>query len=443
LIKEEKMLKAIEKFSQEFLSVCKNKPIRIITHYDTDGITSAAILAKTFRRMDLKFSLRIVKGLDPIVLKEELAKNENETLFFSDLASGSLDYFKDLKNTIFVIDHHEINKEGLNEKIKILNPHLFGEEELCAAALCYLFAKSLSEKNKELSKLALIGMVGDRHETLSKNYHQILSDCPELNIKKGLLIFSATRPIKRALEYSTSLYIPGVTGSSLGTFELLRELSIQPERTLEELNPEEMSRLITSVLLKRTGQKDSDNILGNIYILKFHNRKEDVRELSVLINACSRLGYQDIAFLFCMEYPSSYSQAQDIYIKYRREIVSALKNADALEKIKGQGFVILNAKDSIKDTIIGTITSILSSSPIYEEGTILIGMAYHENKIKVSARIVGKGRNLKELLQTSVSQIKAEVGGHNQAAGCLIDRQDENTFIETLKKNLEIEVLRV
>lgn len=435
------MLKAIEKFSQEFLLTCKNHPIRIITHYDTDGITSAAILAKTFRRMDLKFSIRIVKGLDPLILKEEMEKND--ILFFSDLASGSLDCFKELKSPVFIIDHHEIEKEKLNDKIKIINPHIFDGEEICAAGLAYLFAKSISENNKDLAKLALIGMVGDRHETLSKNYHQILSDCPDLTIKKGLLIFSATRPIKRALEYSTSLYIPGVTGSSIGTLELLRSVAIQPEKTLEELNSEEMSRLITSILLKRTGQKDPDNILGNIYILKFHSRKEDVRELSVLINACSRLGYPDIAFLFCMEYPSSYSQAQDVYIKYRQEIVSALKNTENLEKIKGTGFVILNAKDSIKDTIIGTITSILSSSPIYEEGTILIGMAYNENKIKVSARIVGRGRNLKELLQTSLTQIEAEVGGHNQAAGCLIKKEDEGKFIENLKKNLEIEVLRI
>jgi len=55
------MLKEVETFTKEFLEFSKNKPIRIISHYDTDGITSAAILVKTFKRLDKKFTLRIVK----------------------------------------------------------------------------------------------------------------------------------------------------------------------------------------------------------------------------------------------------------------------------------------------------------------------------------------------------------------------------------------------
>ena len=360
------------------------------------------------------------------------------------MASGSLDYFQRLKNPIFILDHHEIDKTKLNEKIRIINPHLFSEEELCSSCISYLFSKSISQENKDLASLAIIGMIGDRNEThITKIKQQIIQDTTELKVKKGLLIFSATRPVRRALEYSTSLYIPGVTGNSAGVTELLRETSISSDKTLEDLDEEEMSRLVTSVLLKRVNQKNPEEIIGNIYILKFYNKKEDVRELSVLINACSRLGHEDTSLLFCLGNKKAQVFAQEIYIQYRQEILSALKNAETLEKIKGSGFVILNARDSIKDTIIGTVTSILSSSNYYEEGTILIGMAYNQNKIKVSARSVGKGRNLKELLQGSISEIEAEVGGHHQAAGCLIRKEDEQRFIETLKKNLEIEILRV
>ena len=42
--------------------------------------------------------MRIVKGLDENILKEELERSEREVLIFSDLASGSLRYFKDLKD---------------------------------------------------------------------------------------------------------------------------------------------------------------------------------------------------------------------------------------------------------------------------------------------------------------------------------------------------------
>lgn len=437
------MLNAINKIAEEFLKISETKPIRIISHHDTDGITSAAILIKTLKRLDKKFSLKIVKNLEEDILKKELEKNNSEILIFTDLASNSLEYFKDLKNPIFILDHHEINKQELNENTKIINPHLFDEEAICGAGITYLFSKAISKQNKDLAGLALIGMIGDRLETnLSKLNQQIINDTEDLEIKKGPLLYPATRALKRALEYSTSPYIPGVTGSPEGVSELLRETNISYDKSLIDLTPDEMSKLITAIMLRKTKEKEED-IIGNLYLLKFFKTKEDVREISTLINACSRLGYSDIAVAFCIGNEKAKSQAQDIYTEYKQQLVSALKYIEEIEKIKGQGFVIMNAKDQIKDTIIGTVTSILSSSLDYKKGTILIGMAYNEDKIKVSARIVGTGRNLKQVLETSVSELKAEVGGHQQAAGCLINKQDESKFIEKLKKNLEIEIMKV
>ena len=93
----------------------------------------------------------------------------------------------------------------------------------------------------------------------------------------------------------------------------------------------------------------------------------------------------------------------------------------------------------------------ISSSVEYEEGTILIGMAYNEDKIKVSARIVGReGRNLKEVLEKTIITFKqkhpeaeVEIGGHHFAAGCSIEKEKESEFIEALRENLEVEVVRI
>jgi RecJ-like exonuclease len=447
------MINSISTIAKEFLELSKNKPVRIISHHDTDGITSAAILAKAFKRAKLRFSIKIVKNLEKELLEKELLRNEKEIIIFTDLASNSLNLFQNLKNPVFILDHHEIDKTKLNNNIKIINPHLFGEDEISGAGITYLFAKSLSQENTDLSNLAIIGMVGDRLDAnISKLYNQIIADSKDLTIKKGLLIYPATRPLRKALEYCTSVYIPGVTGSSQGVLELLRETNIPLEKSLQELTEEETSRLITSILLRKTNQNKKENIIGNIYLIKFLNRKEDARELSVLINACSRTGHSDIAISLCLEDEKSREQAEDLYTEYKQQLISALNSIEKIEKIKGNGFVILNAKDEIKDTIIGTVTSILSSSLNYEEGTILIGMAYNLDKIKVSARIVGREkRNLKEVLEKAVTNFRTkietdmiiEIGGHMNAAGCLIQKEKEKEFIETLRKDLEIEVVKV
>jgi single-stranded-DNA-specific exonuclease len=449
------MLKEVEVFASEFFKKTLNKPIRLISHHDTDGITSAAIIAKTLKRLDKKFSIKIVKGLEEETIKKELARQPNEVIMFSDLASGSLEYFQNLKDTIFILDHHEIHKDQLNSNIRVLNPHLTSDpksNDCTGAGICYLFSKAISEENKDLAPLAVIGLIGDRQESnLSKINQQILNETKDLIIKKGLALYPATRPIRRTLEYSTSPYIPGVTGNSQGVIELLRETSIPFEKSLLELEPEEMSRLLTSIMIRKANSTPDEDILSNLYILKFFNTLEDVREISTLINACSRLGYHDLALSYCLENKDAKTKALDIYTEYKQELVSGLKTAEKIDKIQGQNFVILNAKNKIKDAIIGTICSMISSSSSYKEGTILIGMAYNEDKIKVSARIVGRdGRNLKELMERTIIQFKkdhpssiAEVGGHHFAAGCLVEKEKESFFLEILKRNLEIEIVKI
>jgi nanoRNase/pAp phosphatase (c-di-AMP/oligoRNAs hydrolase) len=128
-----------------------------------------------------------------------------------------------------------------------------------------------------------------------------------------------------------------------------------------------------------------------------------------------------------------------------------MRMVEGMDKIDGKGFVIVNTKDKVRDAIVGTLCSMLSASPDYQEGTILVGMAYNENKIKVSARMAGRnGRNLKELMEKTVTlfrhknpETSVEVGGHQFAAGCLVEREKEEEFISALKENLEVEVMKI
>lgn len=166
--------------------------------------------------------------------------------------------------------------------------------------------------------------------------------------------------------------------------------------------------------------------------------------MSAKINACSKLGESDTAIQLCMEIPNSVKKAELIHAKYRQRIVSGLRFISENNNLKGKGFEIINARDEVKDTIIGTLVSILSNSLIYEEGTILIGMAYYGNKIKVSARSVGKkGRNVREILNTVIEKTGGEVGGHEFAAGCMLRQEKEKEFIDNLKRQLEIELIKI
>ena len=291
-------------------------------------------------------------------------------------------------------------------------------------------------------------MIGDQLEKeIDSLNHGILED-GEIKRKRGLLIYPATRPLNRVLEYSSEPFIPGVTGDLKGVMELLREVGLNPEggkyKSLIDLTEEEMEKLVTSVILRNPEKKE--NIIGDLFLIKMFGKLEDARELSAKINACSRAGKPEIAIGLCLENLEYKKQAESIHVKYKQELISGIKFAQETDKIEGQGFSIINANENIKDTMIGTISSILANSSLYEPGTIIIGLAKdsENERIKISARNVGRtGRNVRELLSDIMNSFEGDVGGHEFAAGCSIETDQIEEFIEKVKKSFELEVIKV
>ncbi|MEK6891474.1 MAG: DHH family phosphoesterase [Nanoarchaeota archaeon] len=439
------MLAAIKEVAKQFLQKTENKAIQVISHHDTDGITSASIMTQALYRLGRPFSVRIVKQLEESTILE---LSQNSVILFLDLASNSFQHIEKLNTEVFILDHHEITS-NIPKNVTIINPHLLNGEEISGAGLAYLFAKELNEQNKDLAHLAIIGMVGDLMEkNLGKIYNQIIKDSKVI-VKRGLTLYPATRPLDKILEYSSDIYIPGVTGSSLGANNFLRDLGFKrinnQYKSLMEITPEETSKLITAITLQRGDPGDSSEIVGNIYLINFYGKIEDVRQISAMINATSRLGESGTAIAFCLQNKEAKSRADEIYTKNKQNIVKALASLPKLRRIENKNYLIIHAEDKIKDTIIGTIASILSNSKEYDDGKAIIAMAYNENKIKVSARVVGKNgnRNIRELLNLVIEEVGGEVGGHKFAAGCLIEKSKEDKFLEILQKHLEIELIKI
>ncbi|HKL23909.1 MAG TPA: DHH family phosphoesterase [Candidatus Nanoarchaeia archaeon] len=447
----------IKKVKERFLKNTKDKTVQIISHFDTDGITSAAIIVQALKKLDKKFSLQIVKSLT----SEFIQKLEKDSpVLFLDLASGSIESIKNsgIKEA-YIIDHHELplgEETRIPDNIEIINPQLHKKEKLSGSGLAYLFSKEIDERNKEDAKLGILGLIGDSMEKdMDKIANEILKDS-EVQKKRGPLIYPSTRPLNRTLEYCSSFFIPGVTGDIKGVLEMLREIGLTPEngkyKSLIELKENEMQNLITSILLRNPGVKNEE-IVGDIFLIKFFNKLEDARELSAKINACSRSGEPEVAVQLCLEVTSAKKRAEKIHAKYKQEIVSGLKQAQEQDKIQGKNYVIINAQEKIKDTMAGTIASILSNSKIYSQGTIIITMAHDtqdKTKTKISARNVKsfsngpENKNLRETLGEVVENLKeSEVGGHQHAAGAIIKREDEEKFINNIKEKLDIETVNV
>ena len=97
------MKEVISRGAQDFLNLSKDSKVLVVSHFDTDGVTSASIICKAFKRANINFSMKIVKSLrDDFVL----SLPKDRIIVFSDLGSGSLELFSDLLK-VFVIDVFE------------------------------------------------------------------------------------------------------------------------------------------------------------------------------------------------------------------------------------------------------------------------------------------------------------------------------------------------
>jgi single-stranded-DNA-specific exonuclease len=440
----------LDKIKEEAESFKKtNGTVRVISHLDADGLSSAAIMTKALKRLNKPFSLTVVKQLSPAILSQ-FNTESHEAFIFVDLGSGNLEDIKQNINAekIIILDHHQ--PQTIENNFTHLNPLLFnldGNKDVSGAGLAYLFAKALDPENVDLSTIALTGAIGDNQEDrgFTSLNNLILEDAkPFLDVTTGLRMFGAqTKPLYRILQYSTDPYIPGITGDEKASIRFLQDLKLDPEKKLIHLDKEEMKKLVTSIILQRMGSEESpEDVLGPIYLLKSEPEEsptKDLREFATLLNSCGRLDKPSLGIAACMQDSKLKQEAINVLKDYKRELINSLnwfyKNKENI--IELEGLVIINAEDNIRDTIIGTLSSMIAKSNTYPENTIIISLAHSPDaQTKISIRCSGYKTtdiNLKEILDSITQKMGYNAGGHKNAAGSLMPQEKEQEFIELAK----------
>lgn len=447
---------AVEKFRK----ISENQVIRIISHLDADGISSGSIIVKALMREGLRYSISNIHQLDEKTLVQ-LANEDFKVIIFTDLGSGQFElvkkYLKDKQ--VIILDHHETVDEKV-DYIMHVNPHLVGIDEsnsVSGAGVAFFFARGLNPKNSDMAHIALAGAMGDMQE--ENGFHGLNSEIVEigkqagyLKVISGLRVFGAqTKPIHIILQRA-EFEIPGVTGSESGAIQLLQEVGINPRngykwKTLVDLDEDELKKLTTTILMRRLNLKNPEEIIGPVFMLKNEKKGSplrDLKEFSTILNACGRLDKASFGIGLCIGDEKMKKKALTVMKEYKREITNSLKwyeaNKDSENVRKNNGYMIINAKDNVMPTIIGTMASIISYSPEVKPGTLILSLAkLSDEHLKASIRIAGrvKGPNLMELMQKITNQVGGQSGGHMDAAGALIDSDKEEQFLETAQRVLE------
>lgn len=452
----------ISKVSEKFKQICdKDKVIRCITHLDADGLCSGAVVSLTLQAMGCDFHISIVKQLTEDKVKE-IAQGNYELYIFSDLGSGQLESIKEhllSKNKkVLILDHHEPKVNFEHENLLHINPHLFGingSTEISGSGVAYLFSKKLIKK--DLSYLAITGAIGDMQEKngfIGMN-KEILDEAVKNNlitVKQDLNIYGRTsRPIHKALEYTTEPFIPGISGNESGTVQFLSELEIpiQDEnnefRKFSNLTESEKKKLVEAILIKRSGiagENPKDNLLGNVYL---SNLKDvcvnDLKEFATILNACGRSEYPGTAMMLCIgDQKRGMQIAKNLSDDYKRKLIKTIElvksNKEFTKKMDNTLYII--GKNEIDDKIIGTVCSMSLFANCKEGISTVVGFANTENaKIKISSRTREQNINLKKIICDIAAKLGGEGGGHSVAAGGEIPAGKEEEFINMFENQIK------
>ncbi|MDI6904735.1 MAG: DHH family phosphoesterase [Candidatus Bathyarchaeia archaeon] len=143
------------------LRAAKPKEATIVHHDDADGLCSAAITKRALEREGIKAKTFCLEKIYTEVI-EDLHSKTGQTIFYVDIGSSHanlISKYNKGRNLTIVLDHHD-PKPSTDTKVLDLNLEHFGfkgETDFSGATCCYLFAKTLSDNNLDLSYLALVG----------------------------------------------------------------------------------------------------------------------------------------------------------------------------------------------------------------------------------------------------------------------------------------------
>ena len=120
----------------------KDSVIRIISHNDADGISSAAVIANALAEENVQFHTSCIPRLKEDIVNQ-LRHEKYDLFIFSDMGSAFVNEFNTYKHDVIIADHHQVNDTEAESNVVHINPHLFGidgSKDLCGAGSSYLAA---------------------------------------------------------------------------------------------------------------------------------------------------------------------------------------------------------------------------------------------------------------------------------------------------------------
>lgn len=433
--------KLLTTLSQAADLVRGNSFFQVYSHYDADGVSSAAIISKALIRAGKEFKVTLFTTLNDNNMNV-IRASKCDCVIVSDLGASYIDQLDAMDLPVIVLDHHTIISEA--DRIVYANPHLYGIDGMtsgCGATMSLLFAVTLDESNWDLVQVAFAGIAGDRQHIngLTGLNAYLLEEGTRRGYiikRRGSLIPSGN--LMSSLYLCTDPYIRGVSGEVEGVAALLKEAGISNDRTYEDLDEDEARRLSSLIAIRLTQQgmqlESMAEISRDRYVLKDWGM--DAERLSALLNSSGRAGLggagvaAGLGDVRCLRLAAETDESSsEMLVKAMRELDSKGLN----QREHFQWF------DSGESGFTGMLCSIAMQC-IGDHTKPTIGMNTSSDPVNLSSRgmfgQLDRGINLAVAMREACASVDGAGGGHRIAAGGSVPLDRVEEFLDNLDRIL-------
>jgi single-stranded-DNA-specific exonuclease len=408
--------------------------VRIFCHYDPDGTTSAAILARALMRRGKRVHVSMTHALDR-TSAARLREETNELLIVSDMGSAQLDLLEALPYPVVVLDHHKPIRDS--NKVAHVNPHLEGVDgarAMCGATTTWLFSLVLDEVNWDLAGPAIAGAIGDKQALggfIGVNA-ALFGEAVERKIlvpERRLALRDL--PLKKALGQSIEPYFRGLSGRPDAAADFLRSGGFDPDVAVRELSAADRRKLTSALAVRLVEQGAAPEAVDVLVEDRYWIEPDQMygQDLEALVNSCDRLGQEALGMAVCLGDREALGKAEKLLEEYTAKVLEILVGLEKKGLFTKKHIQFFYSDDaSLAGSIAGT-----GMLFFFDQSKPTLGLSVLDGVTKVSARgtraLIAAGVDLAVALRDAAAEVDGNGGGHNIASGATVSKGKEDKFL--------------
>ncbi len=408
--------------------------VRVLCHYDPDGTTSAAILARALMRRGKRVHATMSHALDAATV-DRVRAEPNELLIVSDMGSAQLDLLEPLPFPVIVLDHHKPLRDS--ERVVHVNPHLYGIDgtrEMCGSTTTWTFTLSLDEANWDLAGIAAAGAIGDKQALggfVGVNALLFAEAVERKVLAPERRLALRDRPLGQAIALSISPYFRGLGGRPDAAGAFLRAAGFDPDASLRQLDAAQRRRL-TSVLATRLIEQGAAPEALEVLVEDRYWIEPDqmyAQDLEAYVNSCDRLEQMGLGMAVCLGDREALAKAESLLDQYTSRVLDYLRafETEGLYSKKHVQFFYCE-EASLAGSVAGAGIQFY-----FDQAKPVLGLSVMDRQTKISARgtrdQISRGVDLAAACREAAASLDGDGGGHNIASGATIPKGKEEKFL--------------